>query len=103
MPKKIRDGLNEEQKQERIDTMVTLNINLSICHFKREQAKDAIKHAKEAVDLNPNNSKARFRLGLAYKLNNDLELAKENLKEAAKIEPNNKLIRDSYQELVDLK
>ena len=36
-------------------------------------------------------------------MNNDLELAKENLKEAIKLEPNNTSIRECYQELVDLK
>ena len=41
---------------------------------------DAIKHAKEAVKLDPKNGKAHYRLALAHKQNNDLEPAKEHLK-----------------------
>ena len=53
MPKKIRDGLTEDEKEERTQTMVVLNLNLSLCHFKRGAAHDAIKHAKDAVELAP--------------------------------------------------
>ena len=59
--------------------MVLLNLNLSLVHFKRGQASDSIKKAKEAVDLDPSSSKAHYRLGMAYKLNNDLDKAKDSL------------------------
>ena len=89
MPKKIRDGLTEEQKKQRTETMIILNLNLSLCHFKRKQTSDAIKHAKEAVALDPQNGKAHYRLSVAHKLNKDLDPAKEHLAEAVRLEPNN--------------
>ena len=64
---------------------------------------DAIKHAKEAVKLDPKNGKAHYRLALAHKQNNDLEPAKEHLKLAIELEPNDLLIRKEYKELDELK
>ena len=56
--------------------MVILNLNLSLCHLKRNKALDAIKHAKDAIELKPDDCKAHYRLGQAHKLNNDLDQAK---------------------------
>ena len=83
--------------------MVILNLNLSLCHFKRSAAHDAIKHAKDAVDLDPENSKAHFRLSMAHKLNNDLDPAKDHLAEAIKFEPGNVSLRTEYKALIELK
>lgn len=93
MPKKIRDLLDGYQKNERIETMVVLNLNLSLCHYNRGVAFDAVKHAKDAVALAPESSKAHYRLAMAYKLNNDLEPSKEHMTEAIKLEPNNVMLR----------
>ena len=103
MPKKIRDGLTEEQKTERTNTMVILNLNLSLCHFKRGVAHDAIKHAKDAVDLDQENGKAHYRLSMAHKLNNDLDPAKDHLVTAVKLDPTNTAIRAEYKALIELK
>ena len=62
MPKKIRDSLTDDQKNERNNTMLILNLNLSLCYLKRNAALDAIKHAKEATNLDPKSSKAQYRL-----------------------------------------
>ena len=103
IPKKIRDGLTEEQKDERIRTMVILNLNLSLCHLKRKDWNKAIKHAKDVIDLDPTECKAHYRLATAYSNNNDLDQAKEAYVAALKICPNDKQIRKDYQELVSLK
>jgi hypothetical protein len=42
-------------------------LNLSLCNLKRGFAPDAIKHGKEAVEADKTNSKAHYRLYLAYK------------------------------------
>lgn len=73
--------------------MVVLNLNLSLCHYNRGVGFDAVKHAKEAVKLAPESSKAHYRLAMSYKLNNDLEPSKEHLTEAIKLEPNNVMLR----------
>lgn len=96
MPRQIRDALSEEQRDERNNVILILNLNLSLCHLKRNSATDAIKHAKEATKLDPMSSKAHYRLSMAYKLNNDLDPAKEHLKEALKLEPQNQSIRQEY-------
>lgn len=80
MPRNIRDSLNEDQKKQRIDIMLVLNLNLSFCHLKRNAATDAIKFAKEAIKLDEKSSKGHYRLSMAYKLNKDLDPAKEHLK-----------------------
>ena len=59
-----------------IKNRLILNINLSLVCYKRYQAKNSLKHAKEAVSLDENSSKAHYRLSLAHRLNNDLEPAK---------------------------
>ena len=83
--------------------MVVLNLNLSLCHYQRGVAFDAIKHAKDAVALDEQNAKAHYRLAIAYKLNNDLEPSKDHFIEAIKLEPANVSIRKEYKELLNLK
>ena len=78
-------------------------MNLALCHLKRNSASKAIKNANDAIELNPANAKAHYRLYLACKLNNDLDSAKKSLLEAVKLEPNDKRMRGEYQELLDLK
>ena len=103
MPSNIRDSLDDSQKKQRNEIMLILNLNLSFCHLKRNAATDAIKFAKEAINIDSNSSKGHYRLAMAYKLNKDLDPAKEHLKTAAKLEPNNKNIREEYEQLCDLK
>ena len=80
IPKKIRDALTEEQKQERTEIMVILNLNLALCHIKRDKASDAIKHCKDAIELNPQETKAHYRLAQAYRMINDVDQAQEAFK-----------------------
>lgn len=70
---------------------------------KKGTALEAIKYAKDAVGINEKSSKAYFRLYKAHRLNNDLDSAKEALKNALTLEPNNKEIRQEYQELCSTK
>lgn len=80
-----------------------MNINLSLVFHKRNSAANCLKHAKEAVAIDENSSKAHYRLSLAHRLNNDLEPAKEHLGIAIKLEPGNKKLRAEYQELTQAK
>ena len=59
--------------------------------------------AKKAVELKPKSSKAHFRLYKSHRLNNDLDSAKNSLREALEIEPNNMEIRTEYKELCNVK
>ena len=42
--------------------MLILNNNLSLCFLKKGKFDDAIKHAKDAIELDPNCMKAFYRL-----------------------------------------
>ena len=77
--------------------MLILNLNLALCHLKRNAPTDAIKSAKEAIKLDPDSSKGHYRLSKAYKLNNDLDLSKEHLYKAVTLDPKNKSIREEYE------
>jgi Tfp pilus assembly protein PilF len=70
---------------------LTLNLNLSIIHCKKTPAAplDAIKCAKEAINIDENSCKAHYRLALSYKQLNDFENAKLSMKQAVLLEPNN--------------
>lgn len=93
MTKKMRDSLTEEQIVQKNEALHILNLNLSLCHLKRNDIQKAIKAAQEAIQLNNQNPKAFFRLALAYKENSELDLAIENIKEAIKLSPGDANLR----------
>ena len=64
---------------------------------------DAIKQAKEAITYVKANPKAYYRIFVAYRELNDLDRAKENLLEAIKLEPNDKVMREEYRALCSVK
>ena len=64
---------------------------------------DAIKQAKEAITYVKTNPKAYYRIFVAYRELNDLDRAKENLLEAIKLEPNDKVMREEYRALCSVK
>ena len=78
-------------------------MNLSLTHMRRNNAPEAIKHAKDALDLDPQNCKTLYRLSQAYRQNNDLDMSIETMKKAIEIEPNNRTLRKEYQEIDSLK
>ena len=46
--------------------MVVLNNNMSLCFQKKGKPMDAVKHAKDAIELDPKNSKSFYRLFKGY-------------------------------------
>eukprot|EP00439_Symbiodinium_sp_Y106_P080380 s1448_g19.t1 len=73
-------------------------LNLSQCMLKLEDHQSARYHAEAALLLHPKNSKALYRRGLAGLGCGLLQQAKEDLREAAKLEPRNADIRRHLQE-----
>lgn len=102
MTKKMRDSLNEEQAAKKNEALHTLLINLALCHIKRNNAKEAIKSAKDAIIINDKNPKAHYRLAQAYKMENDYDRTKESLILAIKLAPNDQNLRKEYKELMDI-
>lgn len=59
---------------------VTITL-LGIARFKNDRTQESIRIFQDAISKNPNNLKARFFLAKSYLMNNQKELAKQNLEE----------------------
>lgn len=99
----MRESLSEEEKNQREEVLHLLTLNLSLCHLKRKNYKDAIKCAKESIEFNKQNPKAYYRLALALKANSEFDAAKLALVEAIKLAPSDKSLREEYSKLGNLK
>mmetsp|Transcript_16070 Transcript_16070/g.38040 ORF Transcript_16070/g.38040 Transcript_16070/m.38040 type:complete len:305 (-) Transcript_16070:166-1080(-) len=85
---------NESRKK----VALACQLNLSQCMLKLEDHQAARLHADGALLLHPGHSKALYRRGLASLGCGLLEQAKQDLREAAKLEPRNAEIRRYLQE-----
>lgn len=103
MAKKLRDTLTEEELKERESMMAILNLNLALVSLKQKNVNHVIKHAQEAIKIDPTNAKAYFRLFQGYKMNNDFELAKAAIIRAIKLQPNDPVLREEHRCLKELK
>ena len=103
MTKKMRDGLDEQQKKKREEILHILFLNMSLCHLKKNKPQDAIKAATDSLEFNKENPKAYYRLAIAQKQNGDLDAAKENFVKAIKLAPSDVNLRNEYKQLTDFK
>ena len=87
MPKKMRDSLNEEQRQQRLDALHILLMNISLCHLKRNNPIDASKAAEEALTHKQDNPKCYYRLAVAQRAKGEYEMAKKNILHAINLSP----------------
>ena len=62
-------------------------VNLAHVYIKLEQYHYAIKYASQALEKEPENTKALFRKGVAYTKIGELERARECLNEVVRIDP----------------
>ena len=99
----MKDQMTAEQQVEIKELIFKLNCNLSLVYLKKGSAKEAIKYAKFAIEIDPTSCKAQFRAYKAYRMNNDLDSAKTHLREAVNADPNNMEARREYKELCDTK
>lgn len=72
---------------------VSCNLNLAQCLIKTEEYLLAVEHAAYVLKLQPDNSKALYRCGLARSRLGDLDRARAELLAAAKAEPRNAEVR----------
>jgi tetratricopeptide (TPR) repeat protein len=73
---------------------ISANLNLSISYLKLDEIKKSLHYAEEALVLDPNNAKARFRRAQCLLRLGQYENALEDLKEAIKVYPNDKEIKN---------
>jgi Tfp pilus assembly protein PilF len=62
----------------------------------RENYRESIKNAQEAIKIDDKNAKGFYRLALAEKMNGDFDKSKESFITAIKLDPSNAIIRDEY-------
>lgn len=102
MPKKMRDGLNLDEQNQRSDCLHILLLNIGLCFLKRGQFREAVKFCKEAIEHKPTNPKAFYRLAVAQRENGELEPAKVSILKAIELSPNDLTLRGEYKKLMDL-
>ncbi|XP_061475469.1 FK506-binding protein-like [Rhineura floridana] len=70
-----------------------LHANLAACQLRLRQPANAASNCTKALALQPANTKALFRRGLAFDAMNDLEGAAKDLKGVLQVEPGNRAAR----------
>ena len=82
---------------------VTCCTNLALCYNKMEQYHHAIKFASQAIEKDPENKKALFRMGIAYTQIGELEKARENLNKVVELETQQNMKDIAIAALIDVK
>jgi len=86
-------GLEPEETKSVDSIKLASFLNLASCQLKTKDNSNAILNCCKALDIDTNNVKALFRRGQGYLRNSEFTKAKSDLMEAAKLDPNNKEIR----------
>lgn len=73
----------------RIDEDVQIYHNLGTINYQRERYKRALGYFKKALELEPQNAKRIFRLGLCYEKLDQINEAKDAFEKAVFLDPNN--------------
>lgn len=74
---------------ERKSVLLSLHLNLALCHLKHQQNVKAKNECEEALKLDPQNEKAHFRIGQAHLALASPEIAIKNFEKVLQIEPKN--------------
>jgi len=79
--------------------LLSLRLNLSMVSLHLKEYEEVIAHTSAALKLDPENSKALYRRGLANAEIGKVQSAASDLQKAARSEPKNAEIRRKYEEL----
>lgn len=91
--------LLDEHRDQVIQIRVPLYLNASACAQKLQDFESSAEFCSEAMLLQPDNAKTLFRRGVSYFQLRNYEKSKIDLSQAAKLQPQDKLVRKA---LVDL-
>lgn len=82
-------GLLEDQQEEKEvkELKGGIFLNLALCHLKLKEISKSISYCHQVLELDPQNVKAHFRLGLGYIESGEYVLAKEHLTKARQLDP----------------
>lgn len=78
-----------------------LHANLAACQLRLRQPANAACNCSKTLALQPANTKALFRRGLAYDAMNDLEGAVQDLKGVLRVEPGNRAARRELDRVME--
>jgi len=87
---------DESQKNEAETLKEQVLANMAACKLKLQDWKDAIKHATEALSIDPKNVKVLFRRAQAHAHLEDHELAMIDIRAALSIDPNNEAVKKLF-------
>jgi tetratricopeptide (TPR) repeat protein len=90
-------GLTREQEEAVRQLKLAVELNLAAAHHKQGRSDRALQHARNAVELDPQNPKALFRRGRALLLKGDIDAAGDDLSAAMRLEPKSAEIRAEHQ------
>lgn len=82
---------------------VTCCTNLSLCYVKTEQYHYAIKYASQALEKDPENKKALYRMGLAYTQIGELDKAREALNKVVELKGDDSMKNAAINALQEVK
>lgn len=82
-----RSYANEEEESQGEALNLTLYLDLALVYLKQNKPKRTCISCRDALQINPNNPKAYYRMGLAQEKLGDLQAAQKSLLKAQKIVP----------------
>ncbi len=83
----------DETREETAERQIAFGVELAPHGLWRE----ALYRWQRALELDPNNAKARNNLAVAYEQSGQFELAEEHYRKAVELAPDNTYIRQNYE------
>eukprot|EP01103_Thecamoeba_quadrilineata_P010159 TRINITY_DN2114_c0_g1_i1.p1 TRINITY_DN2114_c0_g1~~TRINITY_DN2114_c0_g1_i1.p1 ORF type:complete len:211 (+),score=62.73 TRINITY_DN2114_c0_g1_i1:270-902(+) len=80
-------NLSEEEEELAEEVKLPIHLNLAASFLKLNQPRKAIEACRDALEIDPNNTKALFRMGQSYSDLLDFELAKQSFEKARSLDP----------------
>mmetsp|Transcript_38830 Transcript_38830/g.64428 ORF Transcript_38830/g.64428 Transcript_38830/m.64428 type:complete len:731 (+) Transcript_38830:47-2239(+) len=99
---KMEDKTEEEREVEHAaakKVKVASYVNMAVCQLRLSAVTDAVESCNSALEIDPQSVKALYRRGQARIKQNDFSEARTDLMAAARLDPKNKEIRQSLEDL----
>ncbi|CAG5117303.1 unnamed protein product [Candidula unifasciata] len=95
----LNEGIDESCRSVLTESWVKCYNNLAACQLKIDAVDSAIKSCEKVLSVQKDNVKALFRLGKAYGIKGEVDVAISYLRRAIKLEPESKIMQ---QEMLNL-